>query len=141
MYRVLAAQRPGQGPAPAGPPPGPGAPGADRDRPGQVFTWDITKLPARTKGSYFDAYVMIDIYSRYIVGAWVHVTESAVLAEEMMREVFTIHGTPQVVHADRGTSMTSKTVAALLTDLDVTRSHSRRGSPTTTRTPKPGSRH
>jgi putative transposase len=43
----------------------------------------------------------------------------------MMREVFTIHGIPQVVHADRGTSMTSKTVAALLTDLGVTRSHSR----------------
>jgi transposase InsO family protein len=93
--------------------------------PGQVFTWDITKLRGPVKGSYFDAYVMIDIYSRYIVGACVHVTESAVLAEEMMQEVFTIHGTPRVVHADRGTSMTSKTVAALLTDLGVTRSHSR----------------
>jgi len=93
--------------------------------PGQVFTWDITKLPGPAKGVYYDAYVMIDIYSRYIVGAHVHVTETAVLAEEMMREVFTIHGTPQVVHADRGTSMTSKTVAALLTDLGVTRSHSR----------------
>jgi transposase InsO family protein len=68
---------------------------------------------------------MFDIYSRYIVGAHVHVTETAVLAEEMMREVFTIHGIPQVVHADRGTSMTSKTVAALLADLGVTRSHSR----------------
>jgi putative transposase len=93
--------------------------------PGQVYTWDITKLPGPKKGVYYDAYVMIDIYSRYIVGAHVHVTETAVLAEEMMREVFTIHGTPQVVHADRGTSMTSKTVAALLTDLGVTRSHSR----------------
>jgi transposase InsO family protein len=93
--------------------------------PGEVFTWDITKLRGPVKGSYFDAYVMIDIYSRYIVGACVHVTESAVLAEEMMQEVFTIHGTPRVVHADRGTSMTSKTVAALLTDLGVTRSHSR----------------
>jgi len=93
--------------------------------PGQVFTWDITKLRGPMKGSYFDAYVMIDIYSRYIVGVCVHVTETAVLAEEMMKEIFTIHGTPQVVHADRGTSMTSKTVAALLTDLGVTRSHSR----------------
>jgi transposase InsO family protein len=93
--------------------------------PGQVFTWDITKLPGPAKGVYYDAYVMIDIYSRYVVGAHVHVTETAVLAEEMMREVFTIHGIPQVVHADRGTSMTSKTVAALLTDLGVTRSHSR----------------
>jgi putative transposase len=93
--------------------------------PGQVFSWDITKLRGPVKGSYFDAYVMIDIYSRYIVGACVHVTESAVLAQEMMQEVFTIHGVPRVVHADRGTSMTSKTVAALLTDLGVTRSHSR----------------
>ncbi len=93
--------------------------------PGQVFTWDITKLRGPNKGDYFDAYVMIDIYSRYIVGACVHNTETSVLAEDMMREVFTIHGTPQVVHADRGTSMTSKTVAALLTDLGVTRSHSR----------------
>ncbi|TCN25230.1 integrase-like protein, partial [Kribbella sp. VKM Ac-2500] len=93
--------------------------------PGQVFTWDITKLPGPAKGVYYDAYVMIDIYSRYVVGAHVHVTETAVLAEEMMREVFTIHGIPQVVHADRGTSMTSKTVAALLADLGVTRSHSR----------------
>lgn len=93
--------------------------------PGQVFSWDITKLRGPVKGSYFDAYVMIDIYSRYIVGACVHVTESAVLAEEMMQEAFTVHGIPRVVHADRGTSMTSKTVAALLTDLGVVRSHSR----------------
>jgi len=93
--------------------------------PGQVFSWDITKLRGPNKGSYYDAYVMIDIYSRYIVGACVHVTESAALAEEMMQTIFTIHGTPRVVHADRGTSMTSKTVAALLTDLGVVRSHSR----------------
>lgn len=93
--------------------------------PGQVYTWDITKLPGPTRGIYYDAYVMIDIYSRYIVGAHVHLRESAPLAEEMMKEVFGIHGIPQVVHADRGTSMTSKTVAALLADLSVTRSHSR----------------
>jgi hypothetical protein len=92
---------------------------------GQVFTWDITKLPGPDKGLYYDAYVMIDIYSRYIVSAAVHARESGILAKEMMEEVFTLHGVPQVVHADRGTSMTSKTVAALLVDLNVTRSHSR----------------
>lgn len=53
--------------------------------PGQVFTWDLTKLPGPTEGVYFDAYVLIDIYSRYIVGAHVHLTEAAVLAEEMTR--------------------------------------------------------
>jgi len=93
--------------------------------PGQVFSWDITKLPGPIRGKYFDCYVMIDIYSRYIVGAHVHAYESAVLAVEMMKEIFGIHGIPEVVHADRGTSMTSKTVAALLSDLEVTRSHSR----------------
>jgi transposase InsO family protein len=93
--------------------------------PGQVYSWDITKLAGPVKGKYFDAYVMIDIYSRYIVGAYVHASESGELAVEMMKEIFGIHGVPQVVHADRGTSMTSKTVAALLSDLEVTKSHSR----------------
>lgn len=92
--------------------------------PGQVYTWDITKLAGPVKGTWYDAYVMIEIYSRYIVGAHVHATESGPLAVEMMREIF-IHGIPQVVHADRGTSMTSKTVTALLADLNVTKSHSR----------------
>lgn len=95
------------------------------DGPGLVYTWDITKLPGPARGVYYDAYVMIDIYSRYIVGAHVHAHESGPLAEEMMREVFGVHGIPQVVHADRGTSMTSKSVATLLDDLQVTRSHSR----------------
>lgn len=93
--------------------------------PGQVFSWDITKLAGPIKGKYFDCYVMIDIFSRYIVGAYVHAAESGLLAAEMMLRVFGIHGVPQVVHADRGTSMTSKTVATLLADLEVTRSHSR----------------
>ena len=96
--------------------------------PGQVYTWDITKLPGPAKGIYYDAYVMIDIYSRYLVGAHVHAHESGVLAEELMKEIIGIHGIhgiPVVVHADRGTSMTSKTVATLLADLGVTRSHSR----------------
>ena len=93
--------------------------------PGQVYSWDITKLAGPVKGVYYDAYVMIDIYSRYIVGAKVHPHESGLLAEQMMRQIFDLHGIPHVVHADRGTSMTSKTVAQFLADLEVTRSHSR----------------
>jgi putative transposase len=93
--------------------------------PRQVYSWDITKLAGPVKGQYFDCYVMIDIYSRYIVGAHVHNTEAAALAVELMTEIFGVQGVPQVVHADRGTSMTSKPVAALLDDLGVTRSHSR----------------
>jgi len=93
--------------------------------PGQVYSWDITKLAGPVKGVYYDAYVMIDIYSRYIVGAHVHARESGLLAEEMMKQIFGVHGVPAVVHADRGTSMTSKSVATLLEDLQVIRSHSR----------------
>lgn len=93
--------------------------------PGQVYSWDITKLAGPVKGKYFDCYLMIDIHSRFIVGAHVHASEAAILAAEMMKEIFGIHGIPKVVHSDRGTSMTSKTVAALLSDLEVTRSHSR----------------
>ena len=93
--------------------------------PQQVYSWDITKLAGPVKGTYFDAYVMIDIYSRYLVGVHVHAHESGVLARELMEQIFRVHGVPQVVHADRGTSMTSKTVATLLADLEVTRSHSR----------------
>ena len=52
------------------------------------------------KGKYFDCYMMVDIHSRFIVGAHVHATEAAVLAVEMMKEIFGIHGIPNVVHAD-----------------------------------------
>lgn len=93
--------------------------------PGHVVSWDITKLPGPIKGTYYDAYVMIDIFSRYIVGAIVHVSEQGVLAVEMMKEAFGVHGVPQVVHSDGGPSMTSKTVATLLDDLGVLRSKSR----------------
>jgi putative transposase len=93
--------------------------------PGQVFTWDITKLAGPARGLYYDAYVMIDIYSRYIVGWKVAATESADLAAAFIGDVIAIHGVPPVVHADRGTSMTSKKVADLLADLHVLRSHSR----------------
>uniref|UniRef100_UPI000F641251 DDE-type integrase/transposase/recombinase n=1 Tax=Mycobacterium sp. P7213 TaxID=2478465 RepID=UPI000F641251 len=68
--------------------------------PRQVYSWDITKLAGPVKGTYFDAYVMIDIYSRYIVGVHVHAHESGVLAKELIEQVFQVHGIPHVVHAD-----------------------------------------
>ncbi|GAB3276799.1 hypothetical protein GCM10027456_68070 [Kineosporia babensis] len=95
------------------------------DGPCQVFSWDITKLRSRIKGVYYDAYVMIDIYSRMIVGVHVHARENCELAAEMMREVFGVHGIPHVVHADRGTAMKSKSVTDLLQDLDIDPSYSR----------------
>jgi putative transposase len=93
--------------------------------PGQVYSWDITKLAGPARGVYYDAYVMIDIFSRYIVGAIVHSCEDGVLAKEMMIDAFGLHGTPEVVHSDGGPSMTSKTVKTLLSDLGVVRSRSR----------------
>lgn len=64
--------------------------------PSQVYTWDITKLAGPVKGKYFDCYVMIDIYSRYIVGAHVHASESGELAVQMMKEIFGVHGIPKL---------------------------------------------
>lgn len=98
------------------------------DGPSQVLTWDITKLAGPDKGIWYHAYVIIDIYSRYIVGWTVERAESAEQAEELIRETIERGGiVPQTVHADRGTSMTSKKVSQLLIDLGVTRSHSRPG--------------
>jgi putative transposase len=94
--------------------------------PSQVFTWDITKLPGPAKGIWYHAYVIIDIFSRYIVGHTVELAETAERAQELIRETIERNGiVPETVHADRGTSMTSKKVSQLLIDLGVTRSHSR----------------
>jgi len=94
--------------------------------PSQVFTWDITRLAGPQKGIWYHAYVIIDIFSRYVVGYTVELAESADRAEELIRETIERNGiVPETVHADRGTSMTSKKVSQLLIDLGVTRSHSR----------------
>lgn len=80
--------------------------------PSQVFTWDITKAAGPVKGVWYHAYVIIDIFSRYIVGHTVERAESALRAEELIRETIARNGiVPQTVHADRGTSMTSKKVS------------------------------
>ena len=94
-------------------------------KPGQVWSWDITKLRGPTRGVYYDLYVVIDIYSRYIVAWTVAAREDSEIAKTMLEEAMGVHGIPDAVHADRGTSMTSKPVAQLLLDLGVDRSHSR----------------
>jgi putative transposase len=93
--------------------------------PGEVYSWDITKLRGPLRGVWYDLYVMLDIFSRYVVGWRVERTETAELATEFIDDVIRTYGKPKAVHADRGTSMTSKSVAQLLADLDVARSHSR----------------
>ncbi|WP_399345261.1 IS3 family transposase [Umezawaea sp. Da 62-37] len=95
--------------------------------PDMVWSWDITKLKGPDRGVYYDLFVMLDIYSRKVVHAMVASTETAELAARFITDAIAANGgtIPGVVHADRGTSMTSKNVAMLLADLGVTRSHSR----------------
>jgi len=93
--------------------------------PQQVWSWDITKLRGPARGQYFDLYVILDIYSRCVVGWTVAAGEDSQTARELIAQTIGEHGRPGSIHADRGTSMTSKPVAQLLVDLGVTRSHSR----------------
>ena len=92
---------------------------------GEVWSWDITKLRGPQRGLYYDLYVIIDIYSRYVVGWTVAAREDSTIASELIAQAAHVHGPPSSLHADRGTSMTSKPVAQLLVDLGVARSHSR----------------
>jgi len=93
--------------------------------PGHVWSWDITKLRGPQRGVYYDLYVILDIYSRYVVGWTVAAREDADIATALIASAAGVHGAPDSLHADRGTSMTSKPVAQLLVDLGVARSHSR----------------
>jgi putative transposase len=96
--------------------------------PNQVWSWDISKLKGPSKGVYYDLYVIIDIFSRYVVGWMVAPTETAELAKAFIAATIKAHGIGAdvlTIHADRGTSMTSKPVAVLLAELGVTRTHSR----------------
>lgn len=94
-------------------------------RPGQIWSWDITKLKGPDRGVYYDLYVVLDIYSRYVVAWTVAACEDSEIAKTMLEEAMGTHGIPEAIHADRGTSMTSKPVAQLMVDLGVARSHSR----------------
>ena len=96
--------------------------------PNQVWSWDITKLMGAQKWTYFYLYVIIDIFSRRVVGWHVADTESAALFKPLFQESVAKHGVAPdelTLHADRGPSMTAKATAFLLADLGVTKSHSR----------------
>jgi putative transposase len=96
--------------------------------PNQVWSWDITKLKGPRKWSYFYLYVIMDIYSRCVVGWMVAGRESASLAERLIMETCekqAIAKDQLTIHADRGTSMKSKLVAQLMADLGITKTHSR----------------
>ncbi len=96
--------------------------------PNEVWSWDITKLLGPAKWTYFYLYVILDIFSRYVVGWMLAYRESAELAKKLIEQTLERHnicpGT-LTVHADRGVPMTSKAVAFLLAELGVTKTHSR----------------
>lgn len=94
----------------------------------QVWSWDITKLKGPEKWTTFHLYVILDIFSRYVVGWMIANRESAELAEQLIADTAAkqvIEPSRLTLHADRGSSMRSKPVAALLVDLDITKTHSR----------------
>jgi putative transposase len=96
--------------------------------PNQVWSWDITKLKGPRKWSYYYLYVILDVFSRYVVGWCIAERENAQIAEAMIQETLlreNIQAGALTIHADRGSAMTSTTVAELLIDLGVTKSHSR----------------
>lgn len=96
--------------------------------PNQLWSWDITKLRGPMKWTFFYLYVILDVFSRYVVGWMLAYRESATLAERLIEQACQsqhIQPGQLTLHADRGSSMRSKTVAMLLADLGVLRSHSR----------------
>ena len=96
--------------------------------PNQVWSWDITKLRGPYKWRWFQLYVILDVYSRYVPAWLVAPSESAALAEALITTAIASQGIGAgqlTIHADRGSSMTSKTVTQLLADLGVLQSHSR----------------
>lgn len=96
--------------------------------PNQVWSWDITKLLGPEKWTYYYLYVILDIFSRYVVGWMLAHREHADLATRLIRETIEKQDIPEdqlIIHSDRGPSMTSHSVAQLLGTLGVTKSHSR----------------
>ncbi len=97
-------------------------------RPNELWSWDITKLKGPAKWTYYYLYKVLDVYSRYVVGWMVAYRESAALAQDLIAETCLKQGIipgSLTVHADNGSSMKSGTLAQLLTDLGVSKTHSR----------------
>ena len=95
--------------------------------PNQVWTWDITKLATTQKGVFLMAYVIIDLFSRYVVGWMLAPKECKHLAAQLFAETIARHGIEPglQVHMDRGSAMKSDTLAQLLASLGASRSFSR----------------
>jgi len=96
--------------------------------PNELWSWDITMLRGPAKWTYYYLYVILDVFSRSVVGWMVAHRESKALAKKLIKATCQRQGIAPgqlTLHADRGSSMKSKVVALLLSDLGVTKSHSR----------------
>jgi putative transposase len=96
--------------------------------PNQLWSWDITKLRGPVKWTYYYLYTILDVFSRLVPGWLIATCESASLAKQLITEACAKQGIAPdqlTLHADRGSAMRSKTVALLLADLGVTKTHSR----------------
>jgi putative transposase len=96
--------------------------------PNSVWSWDITKLHGPEKWTYYYLYVILDIYSRYVVGWMLARAERAELSKRLIGESIAKQGVTKdqlTIHSDRGSPMIAKGVAHLLADLGVTKSLSR----------------
>lgn len=112
--------------------------------PNQVWSWDITKLRGPATWTYFYLYVILDIYSRRVMGWRIADSENAILFKELFHDVVACNAVPTgqlTLHADRGAPMKAKATALMLADLGVARSHGRPQTSTITPSPKPTSRH
>ncbi len=128
MYRVLAANQPVRERRNQREHPHYAKPELVATGPNQTWSWDVTKLLGPQKWTYFYLYVILDIFSRYVVGWMVADRENSALAGRLIEETCHKQGVePRVLtlHSDRGAPMTSKCTAQLLADLGVTRSLSR----------------
>ena len=128
MYRILAANQPVRERRNQLEHPPYSKPELVATAPNQTWSWDITRLLAPTRWTYFYLYVLLDIFSRYVVGWMVAERENSALAATLIEQTCLKQGiAPQVLtlHSDRGAPMTSKCTAQLLADLGVTRSLSR----------------
>jgi len=105
-----------------------GVPRLEADQPNRVWSWDITKLRGPSKGVGYRLYTIVDIFSRKVVGWTIHEAESEKHARRLISETCRRYGVDRdqlVIHADRGSPMIAGTVAELLNELGVTKSHSR----------------
>ncbi len=128
MYRLLAAHEELREQRAQRRPPVYTAPELLATAPNQLWSWDITNRKGPTTWSWYHLYVILDVFSRYVVGWMVAPRESALLAERLIAACCTREGIEPnqlTLHADRGSAMVSQPVALLLADLGVTKSHSR----------------